>query len=31
MPVLMELLLGMLVFFGIGLLLGRLIWGRKNI
>lgn len=31
MPVLMELLLGMLVFFGIGLFLGSLIWYRGGI
>ncbi len=30
MPVLMETLLGMLVFFGIGLFLGSLIWYRAN-
>ncbi len=31
MPVTMELLLGMLVFFGIGLFIGRLIWHRRGI
>ena len=31
MPVFMELLLGMLVFFGIGLFLGSLIWKQDGI
>lgn len=31
MPIFMELLLGMLVFFALGLTIGRFIWRRDNI
>lgn len=31
MPILMELLFGMLIFFGIGLGIGWLIWHRQGI
>lgn len=31
MPIFVELLLGMLMFFTLGLIVGRFIWRRKNI